>query len=133
MAGRKSERLLVSVGWVTVAEGRLLGVRTRGRDVFYLPGGKPEPGEDLMTAVVREVREELDLELVDVAPAFVVEAPAHGQVPAATVRMTCFTGRATGRPTACGEIEELAWLGPADRERAAPALQHVLDRVLPGP
>ncbi|MDX3227805.1 hypothetical protein [Streptomyces sp. ME19-01-6] len=27
---------LESVGWVCVRDGRLLAVRTRGRDVFYL-------------------------------------------------------------------------------------------------
>ena len=131
MTAGESERLLVSVGWILVAGGRLLGVRTRGRDRFYLPGGKPEPGEDLAVAVSREVREELGVELRSVELAFVVEAPAHAQAPPATVRMSCFTGRTTGQPTPRGEIEEMAWLGPADRRRAAPALQQVLDRVLP--
>ncbi|HET6311147.1 MAG TPA: NUDIX domain-containing protein [Candidatus Nitrosotalea sp.] len=36
---------------------RLLTVRTSGKDAFYLPGGKREPGESDLDALLREVRE----------------------------------------------------------------------------
>lgn len=43
---------------VVVAEGRTLVVRKRGAAVFQQPGGKPDPGESALDAVVREVVEE---------------------------------------------------------------------------
>ncbi|MEN3358411.1 MAG: hypothetical protein V7637_2393 [Mycobacteriales bacterium] len=121
---------LIAVGWVHVVADELLAVRTRGRDRFYLPGGKPEPGETLAEAVTREVFEELGVVLDGAQPAFVVEDEAHGFARPRRVRMTCFTGSAAGEPSAAAEIAELAWLGRADRHRAAPAVQQVLDRVL---
>ncbi|WP_435738046.1 hypothetical protein V5D56_05485 [Cellulosimicrobium sp. PMB13] len=36
---------LRTVGWVHVRDGRLLAVRTTGKDRFFMPGGKVEPGE----------------------------------------------------------------------------------------
>ena len=105
-------------------------MRTRGRDRFYLPGGKPEPGETLAEAVRREVREEIDAVLDDAELAFVVEDEAHGFSRPTRVRLTCFTGSLTGDPRPANEIAELAWLSWADRHRAAPAVQQVLSRTV---
>lgn len=121
--------VLTSVGWVQVRDGRVLAVRTRGRDRFYLPGGKPEPGESLEQALVREVREEVNVELSDVRPAFTVQAPAHGLEPATDLTMHCFYATAAGDPRPAGEIDEFAWLALTDTHLAAPAVRLVLDEV----
>jgi 8-oxo-dGTP pyrophosphatase MutT (NUDIX family) len=120
---------LTSVGWLHVRDGRLLGVRTRGRNRFYLPGGKPEPGETEEEALVREVREELGLELTDVRPAFTIEAPAHGLAVETDLTMHCFHATPVGEPQPAGEIEELAWLRIPVDVRAAPAVHSVLARL----
>lgn len=120
---------LTSVGWVHVREGRLLAVRTRGRDRFYLPGGKPEPGETEEEALVREVREELGVELADVRPAFTVEAPAHGLAVETELTMRCFSATPIGEPRPAQEIAELAWLRIPVDVRAAPAVHSVLARL----
>ncbi|MGI8627184.1 MAG: aminotransferase class I/II-fold pyridoxal phosphate-dependent enzyme [Geodermatophilaceae bacterium] len=121
---------LESVGWLRIRDGRLLVVRTKGNDAFYLPGGKPEPGEDPVTALVREVDEELGLQLrgESLQEAFTVEDAAHG-LPGQRVRMRCFTGPATGQPQARAEIEALDWVSNADEARCAPAVQQVLRRL----
>jgi 8-oxo-dGTP diphosphatase len=117
--------------------GRLLVARTHGRDAWYLPGGKREPGEDPTDALVREVREELGLALdpSTVEPVTTVEAAAHGHPAGTRVRMACWRGAVDGEPAACGEIAELAWLGPESLDRLAPAARLVAQAVLgaPGP
>jgi 8-oxo-dGTP diphosphatase len=120
---------VIAVGWVHVGPEGLLAVRTRGRDRFYLPGGKPEPGETLPEALAREVREELGIDLEYTEQAFVIEADAHGYDEPTRVTLTCFMGAPKGEPAPAAEIEEMAWLTGADRDRAAPAVQLVLDRV----
>jgi len=120
--------VIVSVGWIEIRDDHLLAVRTRGRDRFYLPGGKIEPGEDHEQALVREVREELGLGLDNVRPAFTVTAPAHGYHPGRRLVMHCYYATALGDPQPAAEIEEMAWLEPTD-QRAAPAVRAVLDKV----
>ncbi|MEU5610098.1 NUDIX domain-containing protein [Streptomyces sparsogenes] len=120
---------LESVAWVRVRDGRLLAVRTRGRDAFYLPGGKLEPGEDGPRALARELSEELGLAATAMSESFVIEDEAHGQG-GRRLRMTCYTGEAEGDPVPGREIAELAWLTAAEADRCAPALRQVLRRLV---
>lgn len=123
--------MIDKLAWVRVEEGRLLGVRSRGKDAFFLPGGKREPDEADVDALVREVTEELSVTLRrdSLEALHVFEAQAHGQPEGVLVRMTCFTGDYDGALTTAAEIEELAWLGVADRERMSLVTQIIFDWV----
>jgi 8-oxo-dGTP pyrophosphatase MutT (NUDIX family) len=120
---------LTSVAWLQVQDGRVLGVRTRGRDRFYLPGGKLEAGESHEAALIREVREELGLHLTGLRPAFSVCAPAHGLPVETRLTMHCFHATATGTARPGAEIDEVGWLAIAGDERAAPAVRAALERL----
>ncbi|QXJ24834.1 NUDIX domain-containing protein [Actinomadura graeca] len=117
------------VAWVQVTEGRLLAVRSRGRDLLYLPGGKREPGESDWSALSREVREELDLELDEASfrELGVVRAAAHDQPGFARVRMACFTASYSGAMAAAGEVDEYRYVAPGERHLLAPASRAALD------
>ncbi|MFB4310846.1 NUDIX domain-containing protein [Actinomadura sp. GTD37] len=117
------------VAWVQVSGGRMLAVRSRGRDLLYLPGGKREPGEDDWSALSREVREELDLELdrTSFRELGVVRAAAHDQPDFTHVRMACFTAGYAGTMAAAGEVDEYVYVGASDRHLLAPAAGAALD------
>ncbi|WP_236704829.1 NUDIX hydrolase [Hymenobacter sp. AT01-02] len=55
--------LIDKIAWLHLHEGRILSTRSRGKDRYYLPGGKREPGETDAQTLVREIREELTVEL----------------------------------------------------------------------
>ena len=110
------------IAWIYLESGRVLSTRSRGKTVWYIPGGKREAGETDLQTLAREIREELDVE-VDVAraaPAGVFEAQAHGQAEGVLVRMTCYSAPYRGTLAPAAEIEEIAWLTYADRPRTAP-------------
>jgi len=117
------------LAWIVVDRGRLLMVRSRGRERFYLPGGKREAGESDLAALAREVREELSVTLkVETAEAVgVFEALADGRSDGALVRLTAYRAAFEGTLAPAAEIEELAWLGPADRPRISAAGWLVLE------
>lgn len=124
---------LRSVGWLHLREGRLLSVRTRGNDTFYLPGGKYEPGETAREALSRELSEELGLEVPaeELSEAFVIHDVAHGKN-GLRLHMTCFTGGPQDiAPVPGREIAEYAWFDRQEaRERCAPAHSQVVDRLI---
>src|ERR1700740_3031590 len=52
-----------TVAWVHLEGGRILCARPRGRDIFYVPGGKREGTETDLEVLLREVAEELTVAL----------------------------------------------------------------------
>ncbi|MFI0356710.1 NUDIX domain-containing protein [Actinomadura sp. 9N407] len=120
------------VAWVHVSRDRMLAVRSRGRNLFYLPGGKREPGEDDWSALSREVREELALELVPASfrELGVVRAAAHDQPHHTHVRMACFTATYEGAMEAAGEVDEYRYVEATERDLLAPASQAALDLAI---
>jgi 8-oxo-dGTP pyrophosphatase MutT (NUDIX family) len=124
-------QLIDTVAWVHLDAGRILGARSRGRELFYIPGGKVDPGEGEVAALVREVREELTVELLPDTVAYLgtYTAQADGHPEGTLVRMACYTGRYAGTLAASSEIEEIAWLRLADRHRTAPVDHAVFDAL----
>ena len=97
--------LIDTVAWVRVENGRILCARPRGKDVFYIPGGKREGAESDLQTLLREITEELSVTLLPetVRHAATYEAEQPGAHPdGAVVRMSCYTGdyRGTLAPAA---------------------------------
>jgi 8-oxo-dGTP diphosphatase len=113
--------------------GRMLVVRKRGTAIFMKPGGKREPGEDDLTALARELDEEIGCRLTGAALLGTFEAPAANE-PGFTVRAATYLANVEGRITVQAEIEELAWIDPAAPGDIvlAPLMRVVLARLAAG-
>ena len=108
----------VSAGVLVDEEGFALVVRKQGATVFQQPGGKPEPGEDAVAALVREVHEEVGvvLDAADLEPLGTFEAAAANE-PGHVVIGDAFRARIRRADVRLGaEIEDARWLREADVE-----------------
>ncbi|WP_410648475.1 NUDIX hydrolase [Amycolatopsis sp. cmx-4-54] len=123
--------MIDKIAWLHFRDGRVLGARSRGRSVFYLPGGKREPGESDAETLIREIREELTVEIdpATIEPAGVFEAQADGHATGFLVRTTCYTAEFTGTLSASSEIDEITWLGHEDRDRLSAAGKIIFDHL----
>lgn len=121
--------MIDKVAWIRVEDGKVLSTRSYGKDAYYFPGGKREPGETDRQTLEREITEELTVAIVpdSVAHLGTYEAQAHGRADGVTVRMTCYTADYRGELKPSGEIEEVTWLSYADRDRVSPVDKLILD------
>jgi 8-oxo-dGTP diphosphatase len=117
------------LAWIHIVNRRILSTRSRGKATYYLPGGKREGGETDREALIREIREELSVELSPETIRYVgtFEAQAHGQAEGVVVRMTCYSGDHIGELKPAAEIEEMVWFIHKDRERSSPVDKIIFD------
>lgn len=105
----------VSAVLLTSSDGRVLLVRKRGTSTFMNPGGKPFPDEGPAECVIREVREELSLDLDPERLLALGEfaAPAANEV-GQMVRADCYRylDPVPDGVSPAAEIAEIAWLDP---------------------
>jgi 8-oxo-dGTP diphosphatase len=122
-------RTIRKAGWVHIEARRLLCARSRGKRLYYVPGGKPEGDETMEAALRREIREELGIALASPAvPMGRITVPADGQ-DGMMVDITLFTAAPLGSPVPGAEIEELRWLSAADAPIASAATAQLLTRL----
>lgn len=98
-------------GVVTNAEGQVLLVRTEHAG-WELPGGRAEPGEDFVNALVREVREESGCEVVVGRLAGVSSNTSSG-----AVVFTFRCSHASGEPEAGDDSLDAGWVAPVEAVR----------------
>ena len=110
------------VAFLYLQDGKILSTRSKGKDKYYIPGGKREAGESDIEALVREVKEELSVDIIESSAKLygVFEAQAHGKAEGVIVKMTCYTAEFTGELKADSEIAEIVWLTTADIETVSP-------------
>ncbi|KAA3437717.1 NUDIX hydrolase [Rufibacter hautae] len=117
------------LAWIEIKDGLILSTRTKGRTKFYFPGGKREADENDFSALSREIKEELTVDLIEKTVnyfgTFQAQADLHPE--GVQVKMTCYTGSYTGTIQPAAEIEEVVWLGYADREKVSPVDQIIFD------
>jgi 8-oxo-dGTP diphosphatase len=143
-AERRALDVVQVVGAAVVDGGRVLVARRSGGPydgLWEFPGGKVEPGESDLAALVRECREELG---VEVSPAdFLGEVPLDGRVGGGapgTSTLRVWSARLAGGQPVAREHAELRWVGAdelgtldwigADRP-LLPAVRAVLRRPRP--
>ena len=117
------------VAWLLPQGGKVLSTRSYGKDRFYFPGGKREKNETDSETLLREIREELTVELdaesLEYAGTF--EAQAHGHGEGILVTMICYYAAYAGTLQPAAEIEEVVWLTYRDRENVSPVDQLIFD------
>jgi 8-oxo-dGTP diphosphatase len=94
--------------------GRVLLVRKRGTQAFMQPGGKRDAGEDDVTALARELDEELGCRVIagSVSPLGVFDCVAANE-PDRRVNAAVYAVDVEGSVAAQAEIDEIVWIDPA--------------------
>jgi ADP-ribose pyrophosphatase YjhB (NUDIX family) len=116
------------LAWVCNKDRKTLYVRSKGKELFFNPGGKREGDETDSEALTREIKEELNIELVPDTIKYLETfmAQAAGKPEGVMVQIKCYAADSLGAPTPTSEIEELAWFTSADMHRTSATGQLIL-------
>ncbi|MGY0216149.1 NUDIX hydrolase [Endozoicomonadaceae bacterium StTr2] len=119
------------LAWLNIQHHRVLAVRSRGKELYYIPGGKREAGETDEQALTREIREELSVDLQQDTLHYydTFRAQADGKPMGTEVKITCYKAEHTGELATDSEIDEMRWLSYSDRDKCSLVVQIILDQL----
>jgi len=117
------------LAFIELRDRKVLETKSKGKETWYIPGGKRDAGESDEQALVREIKEELN---VDIDPATIVhygtfEAQAHGKSEGTMVRMTCYEAKYSGELQPSAEVELMDWFNYSKKSLTSPVDQLIFD------
>lgn len=83
---------LPTAGLVVIKKNRILLAYSNNKQAWYLPGGKIDQGETPIEGLIREIKEELSINLMaeELHYLFHVSAPAYGEPADIIMEQECF-------------------------------------------
>lgn len=110
------------IAFIYLKDGKILSTLSKGKDTYYIPGGKREGKETDEETLIRECKEELEIDIKKDTIKYygTFEAQAHGKTEGILVKMTCYTANFEGEFRASSEIQEIRWLDYSDLDKISP-------------
>ena len=100
------------IAFIYLKDGKILSTLSKGKDAYYIPGGKREGSETDEETLIRECKEELTIDILKDTIKYYgnFEAQAHGKTEGVLVKMTCYMANFIGELKPSSEIQEIKWL-----------------------
>ncbi|NIG55007.1 NUDIX domain-containing protein [Chitinophaga sp. Cy-1792] len=122
-------KIIDKLAWIEIKDKTILSTISKGKQKYYIPGGKREQGETDEQALCREIKEELNVELrkdtLQYLGTFEAQADSHAE--GIIVKMTCYTADYTGALAASAEIDHFRWLSSADKDKISEVDKLIFD------
>lgn len=117
------------IAYLKIENRKLLVTLSKGKDVWYIPGGKRDNQETDEEALIREVREELAVDIIPESVRFYGEfrAQAHGKPEGVMVRMRCYLADYRGFLNPSAEIEKMDWFVSDQKNYTSPVDHLIFD------
>ena len=100
------------IALIVIENGKILSTRSIGKKKYYIPGGKRENNETDQETLIREIKEELSVDILSETIRYVGTfiAQSDGAAEGINVKMTCYKAKYLGTLQKNSEIEEIRWL-----------------------
>lgn len=124
------EKILIDkLAYIEIKDKKVLVTLSKGKDTWYIPGGKREKDETDEQALIREVKEELSVNIIEatIKRYGVFEAHAHGKPENVFCQMTCYMAEYQGIPTPSHEIEKIDYFPYSKKTLCSPVDNLIFD------
>ena len=110
------------IAFIYLKDGKILSTLSKGKDTYYIPGGKREGQEKDEETLIRECKEELTIDIKEDTIKYygTFEAQAHGKSEGILVKMTCYMADFDGKLEPSSEIQEIRWLDYSNLDIISP-------------
>ena len=110
------------IAFLFIKDRKILVTLSKGKDTWYLPGGKREKGETDKHTLIREIKEELNIDIIPKTIKYygTFKAQAHGKPLGVLVQMTCYTADFDGKIKADSEIERIDFFTSSTKNSLSP-------------
>ncbi|KDM93313.1 NUDIX hydrolase [Photobacterium galatheae] len=119
------------LAWVHIKNNRVLMARSHGKAMFYVPGGKREAGESDQAALIREIKEEVAVDLIPETLSYLgtYYAQADGKPEGTQVKLTCYQSEFQGECRPSAEIEEIVWISYNEKDKCSQVARILLENL----
>ena len=109
------------IAWIHIKDGKILSTLSSGKSTYYIPGGKREGDESDHETLVREIKEELnvDIDMDTIEYLGLYDAQSDRAAQGVMVRMTSYTGDYQGELKASSEIDRFEWHTMSDIKKVS--------------
>lgn len=110
------------IAFIYLKDRKILSTLSKGKDAYYIPGGKRDGNETDEETLIRECKEELTIDIKKDTIKYygTFKAQAHGKAEGIIVKMTCYEAEFEGNLEADSEIQEVVWLEYKDLDKISP-------------
>lgn len=125
-------KIIDKIAFLYLKDGKILSTLSKGKDTYYIPGGKREGNETDEETLIRECKEELTIDILKNTIKYygTFEAQAHGHDKGVIVRMTCYQAKFFGELIPNSEIEEIKWLDYSNLNVKISPVDHLIYKDL---
>jgi 8-oxo-dGTP diphosphatase len=104
------------IALIIIENGKILSTKSIGKNKYYIPGGKREKTETDHQTLIREIKEELCVDILHDTIEYVgtFTAQSDGDKDGVNVKMTCYKADYLGVLKKNNEIAEIRWLSYND-------------------
>ena len=125
---------LFTAGLVIVKQEKLLLAFSSNKQAWYLPGGKIDNNETAIEALIREVKEELNIELEKSRLKFYthISAQAFGETTGVIMEQDCFLYELKETPRPSAEIKAIRYFNCNDypvEKKQVPGVIMILEKL----
>lgn len=121
--------MIDKIAWIYIKDKKILSTLSKGKDKYYIPGGKREAFENDVETLLREIKEELSVDILTDSIRYygTFKAQAHGKKEGIIVKMSCYTADFDGELKADSEISKVVWLTYDDINKISPVDQLIFE------